>query len=240
MNPERWDSVGQFLLRDRIERYKTGAVNYMKVAAPEGEPCALPGKEAYEGYMVLAETSPNWRNQVTIESLEKAREFVEKQSYLAEVLVDAVSGNVLKSEIRWNAKASGCVVLASGGYPLSYEKGKRINGLKEASALPGIQVFHAGTGRELSAEPPEVIIGVLERWRDASFETAFHGFVGTFRKSSKARSALGSALTAIRMLVVARERVGSIRWAISVVTGTSEKIESPRSPCTTWEIHLPN
>jgi len=75
MNPERWDSVGEFLLRDRIARYKTGAVNYMKVVAPEGEPCALPGNDPYEGYMTLAATSPTWRNQVTIESLEKIREF---------------------------------------------------------------------------------------------------------------------------------------------------------------------
>jgi phosphoribosylamine--glycine ligase len=72
-------------------------------------------------------------------------QMVRMESDLAEVLLEAVSENVLKSEIRWNAKASGCVVLASGGYPLSYEKGKPISGLKEISAGPGIQVFHAGT-----------------------------------------------------------------------------------------------
>jgi hypothetical protein len=75
MDPDRWDYVGEFLLRDRIERYKTGVVKYMKVVAPEGEPCALPGQKTYEGYMPLTESSPNWRNQVTIESLEKTREF---------------------------------------------------------------------------------------------------------------------------------------------------------------------
>jgi fermentation-respiration switch protein FrsA (DUF1100 family) len=75
INPERWDSAGEFLLRDRIERYKTGVVNYMKVVAPGGEACVLPGKEAYEGYMAIKEIGPNWRNQVTLESLEKIREF---------------------------------------------------------------------------------------------------------------------------------------------------------------------
>jgi phosphoribosylamine---glycine ligase len=75
-------------------------------------------------------------------------QMVRMESDLAEVLLDAVSENVLKSEIRWNAQASGCVVLASGGYPLSYEKGKPISGLKETSARPGIQVFHAGTRYE--------------------------------------------------------------------------------------------
>jgi len=75
INPEKWDSAGDFLLQDRIERYKTGIVKYMKVVAPEGEPCVLPGQEAYEDYMALKEFAPHWRNEVTLESLEKVREF---------------------------------------------------------------------------------------------------------------------------------------------------------------------
>ena len=73
VNPENYDKMSRILLRDRIERYKTGVVNYMKVVAPEGEPCVLHGKEAYEEYMAMKQ--PNWRNQVTLESLEKMREF---------------------------------------------------------------------------------------------------------------------------------------------------------------------
>ncbi len=65
--------MGKILLQDRIKRYKTVVVNYMKVVAPEGEPCVLPGREAYERYMSNRQT--NWRNQVTLESLEKMREF---------------------------------------------------------------------------------------------------------------------------------------------------------------------
>jgi len=72
-NPQNWENMSKLLLRDRIARYKTGVVNYMKVVASEGEPCLLPGKEAYEEYMAIRQ--PNWRNQVTLESLEKMREF---------------------------------------------------------------------------------------------------------------------------------------------------------------------
>ena len=75
-------------------------------------------------------------------------QMVRMESDLVEILLNAISGNVLKTEIQWNAKASGCVVLASGGYPLSYEKGKPIDGLKDAARLPGITVFHAGTKHE--------------------------------------------------------------------------------------------
>ena len=49
---------------------------------------------------------------------------------------------------QWEAPASLCVVLASGGYPGSYEKGKPITGLEAAAALPNVTVFHAGTRLE--------------------------------------------------------------------------------------------
>ncbi len=45
----------------------------------------------------------------------------------------------------WEAPASLCVVLASGGYPGGYEKGKVIRGLDAAANLDGVTVFHAGT-----------------------------------------------------------------------------------------------
>lgn len=67
------------------------------------------------------------------------------ESDLVEILQAAVEGNILENEIRWSAKPSGCVILASGGYPIKYEKGKRIEGLREASKTPGITIFHAGT-----------------------------------------------------------------------------------------------
>jgi phosphoribosylamine--glycine ligase len=67
------------------------------------------------------------------------------ESDLVEILLQAVAGNVLEKELQWSENPSGCVVLASGGYPIKYEKGKRIEGLKEASETPGITIFHAGT-----------------------------------------------------------------------------------------------
>jgi fermentation-respiration switch protein FrsA (DUF1100 family) len=50
-------------------------VGYAKVVAPEGEPCALRGPDAYEWFMRWSALVPIWRNQVTLESLEKVREF---------------------------------------------------------------------------------------------------------------------------------------------------------------------
>ena len=70
------------------------------------------------------------------------------ESDIIEVLIDAVDENILRREIQWSPKASACVVLASGGYPAKYETGKRITGLDEATRLPGIKIFHAGTRYE--------------------------------------------------------------------------------------------
>jgi phosphoribosylamine--glycine ligase len=47
--------------------------------------------------------------------------------------------------IHWDSRPSVCVVMASEGYPGSYERGKPIRGLDEAAALSDVKVFHAGT-----------------------------------------------------------------------------------------------
>ena len=67
------------------------------------------------------------------------------ESDLVDVLLSIVREEVSEQEIKWSPKASACVILASGGYPLEHEKGKRIEGLEETSKIPGITLFHAGT-----------------------------------------------------------------------------------------------
>ena len=52
-----------------------------------------------------------------------------------------------ETEVKFRDGAAACVILASGGYPVSYEKGKEITGLAEGQ-LPGaedVTVYHAGT-----------------------------------------------------------------------------------------------
>jgi uncharacterized protein len=74
-NPTEWQESGAFLTQDRVDRYKNGAVNYIKVVDLEGQRCVLPGKAAYDFFISSLATAPNWCNQLTIESLEKMREF---------------------------------------------------------------------------------------------------------------------------------------------------------------------
>ncbi len=64
---------------------------------------------------------------------------------LVELLDASVSGTLDKIELKWKPAASVCVVMASGGYPGNYAKGKPIHGLTDAAKLPDVKVFHAGT-----------------------------------------------------------------------------------------------
>ena len=75
MNPKKWAQAGELLARDRVERYTTGKVNYLKVVAADGVPCVLPGEESYSNYTKYGDHAPNFQNQITLESLEKMREF---------------------------------------------------------------------------------------------------------------------------------------------------------------------
>ncbi|MBN2200278.1 MAG: phosphoribosylamine--glycine ligase [Candidatus Aminicenantes bacterium] len=67
------------------------------------------------------------------------------KSDLVEVMIDALEDNILAREMAWSNRPSGCVILASAGYPGPYEKKKPIQGLDESAALSGVTVFHAGT-----------------------------------------------------------------------------------------------
>ena len=53
--------------------------------------------------------------------------------------------NQVDTKDLWNDQSSACVVMASKGYPLSYEKGFEIHGLDAAAREPDVEVFHAGT-----------------------------------------------------------------------------------------------
>jgi phosphoribosylamine--glycine ligase len=64
---------------------------------------------------------------------------------LVELLNASVDGTLAAHELKWKPQASVCVVMASGGYPGSYPKGKAISGIDAANALPLTKVFHAGT-----------------------------------------------------------------------------------------------
>jgi phosphoribosylamine--glycine ligase len=68
--------------------------------------------------------------------------------HLLEAVVDGKLDEFPEEQLVWDPRPAVCVVMASQGYPDAYAKGKVITGLAEASSLPDVKVFHAGTARE--------------------------------------------------------------------------------------------
>ncbi len=64
---------------------------------------------------------------------------------LIEIIEAILDERLATLEIKWKPESAVCVVMASGGYPGNYEKGKEITGLEKAAKLQGVMVFHAGT-----------------------------------------------------------------------------------------------
>ncbi len=64
-----------------------------------------------------------------------------------DVLEKTVDGKLADAKLEWSKEAAISVVIASGGYPGKYEKGKEITGLDRA-AETGAVVFHCGTAKK--------------------------------------------------------------------------------------------
>lgn len=74
------------------------------------------------------------------------------ESDLVDIMQAVATGDSDSISLEWSDKWAVCVVLASAGYPGSYEKGKVILGVTEAEELDDVIVFHAGTALNMDGE----------------------------------------------------------------------------------------
>jgi phosphoribosylamine--glycine ligase len=123
---------------------------------------------------------------------------VRLESDLVEALEASIDGRVSEGDFRWSADASVCVVMASGGYPGTFEMGKKISGLEDAERIAGVKVFHAGTtkhddayftagGRVLGITARAASLGTaVERAYEAAAKIGFGG--AYYRKDIAARA----------------------------------------------------
>ncbi len=67
-----------------------------------------------------------------------------------DVMIKGIGGRLDKVDLDWDERKCVCVVLASGGYPQKYEKGKEIKGLDKVKGSTDTIIFHAGTKKSPS------------------------------------------------------------------------------------------
>jgi phosphoribosylamine---glycine ligase len=101
------------------------------------------------------------------------------ESDLVDALEASIDGRMGEVEMKWSSDAAVCVVMASGGYPGTFEAGKWITGLDEAAAVEGVKVFHAGTAK-----------------RDGSFYTSGGRVLGVTARGSSLETAVARAYEA--------------------------------------------
>lgn len=105
-------------------------------------------------------------------------------SDLLEALLWTISGGSLP-KLSWKKEASVCVVLASGGYPGVYEKGKKISGLDKARFFKDVVIFHAGSRKSVDT---------------GAYETAGGRVLAVTALGSDLKKALHSAYEAIQLI----------------------------------------
>jgi phosphoribosylamine--glycine ligase len=70
------------------------------------------------------------------------------KSDLLQVMLAVCDEKLDEVTLEWDERPAVCVVMAAGGYPGEYEKGKKITGLDEAEQIEDVVVFHAGTAEK--------------------------------------------------------------------------------------------
>jgi phosphoribosylamine---glycine ligase len=101
------------------------------------------------------------------------------ESHLVDALEASIDGRVSEGNFNWSSDAAVCVVMASGGYPGTFEVGKKISGLDEAAQVDGVKVFHAGTSK-----------------RDGDFYTSGGRVLGVTARGSSLETAVARAYEA--------------------------------------------
>lgn len=98
---------------------------------------------------------------------------------LVDIMEAVIEENLAQVEIKWKDQKALCVVMASGGYPIEYEKGKEITGINEAESAEDIIVFQAGTelkdGKLLTAGGRVLAVTALGDDLEEVIEKAYAG-----------------------------------------------------------------
>ncbi len=132
------------LMTPDMEKVVLETILHPTVAAMKAEGCAFTGV-FFAGLMVVKGVPKLLEYNVRFGDPECQTLMMRLESDLVEMLFAAATGKLDTIKPDWSSHPSLCVVMAANGYPADYVKGTEIRGLDAASAIDGVQVFHAGT-----------------------------------------------------------------------------------------------
>jgi phosphoribosylamine--glycine ligase len=99
----------------------------------------------YAGLMIMADGTPKVIEfNCRMGDPETQPIMARMKSDLVDICLSTLEGELAERDVAWDTRAALGVVMAAGGYPGGYEKGKRISGLDTADSDTQ-KVFHAGT-----------------------------------------------------------------------------------------------
>lgn len=102
----------------------------------------------YAGLMLTEDGPKVIEYNVRLGDPETEAVMVRLDSDLVEIFSLLAEGRIREAEPVWSSDSSVTVVVASGGYPGEFEKGKVIGDLDDAKSTEGVVIFHAGTMRD--------------------------------------------------------------------------------------------
>lgn len=139
MTPELYAQAVEQILKPAVEAIRDTGIPYKGVL--------------YAGVMVTPEGKLNTvefncrfgdpETQVVLPLLE---------TDLLDILLAVTDAHLDEIDVKWKTQNAVCVVVASGGYPGAYAKGRPIEGLEQVSLLSDVAVFHAGTKQGADGE----------------------------------------------------------------------------------------
>ena len=132
----------------------------------------------YAGLMITAEGPKLIEYNVRFGDPECQVLMLRLESDLLPLLLAAAQGDLSGTGLTWSDSAAITVVMAANGYPGAYAKGSVIRNLKEAGAVEGVTVFHAGTsagaGGEVTSQGGRVLnVSALGRDLDEARSRAY-------------------------------------------------------------------
>ena len=131
VTPELHDRIMERIMRPTVRAIKEKGYHYIGVL--------------YAGVMISGDDVNVLEFNVRFGDPEAQPLLMLLKSDLVDIVEAAARGKLSKVPVEWEPKATVCVVMASEGYPGSYEKGFPIAGIEKADETEGVKVFHAGT-----------------------------------------------------------------------------------------------